>query len=137
MALTPTEAANLASIRALYTAIANGPDLDAFERISDPSLVQEEYPNRLLPQGARRDLAGLRDAMAKGKALMAAQTFELVSATAMDDRVLVEGRWTGTVGADIGPFKAGMVLRTHFAQAFQMHEGRIVAIRNYDCFDPW
>lgn len=129
--------ANLAAIRGLYEAIAAGPNFDAFESLCDPGLLQEEFPNRLLPNGARRDLAGLREAMGRGKALMATQAFELVTSTAMEDRVLVEGRWSGTVGADIGPFKAGTVLRTHFAQAFTFRQGRIISIRNYDCFDPW
>ena len=137
MPLSETESANLGAVRALYAAIADGPSFEPFERLCAPTLRQEEFPNRLLPDGAKRDLAGLREAMGRGRALMARQSFELLTATAMEDRVLVEGRWSGTVAADLGPFKAGTVLRTHFAQALTFHGGQIISIRNYDCFEPW
>jgi ketosteroid isomerase-like protein len=50
---------------------------------------------------------------------------------------VVEAEWHGTVARDLGPFKAGTVLRTRFAQALELRGGRIVALRNYDCFYPW
>ncbi|HEV7667585.1 MAG TPA: hypothetical protein VGS22_03610 [Thermoanaerobaculia bacterium] len=51
--------------------------------------------------------------------------------------MIVESIWTGTVAVDAGPFKAGTTMRARFAQFFVFAEGRIVEIRNYDCFDPW
>jgi ketosteroid isomerase-like protein len=137
MSRHPDEEANLAAVRSLFAAIANGPVDEAFEKLYAPDIIQEEFPNRLLPNGARRDLTALRQAAARGRALMAAQTFELVNALATGSSVAVEGRWTGTVGVDAGPFKAGTTLRTRFAQIFDFREGKVVAIRNYDCFDPW
>ena len=29
------------------------------------------------------------------------------------------------------------MLRTRFAQVVELREGKIVALRNYDCFYPW
>src|SRR5262245_38852338 len=130
------EAANLEAIRRLYVAIANGPRADAFSDLYAADVVQEEFPNRLLPHGARRDRAALREAMSKGLALMAHQTFELVNVLATGNSVAVEGRWTGTVAVDAGPFKAGTTIRARFAQVFDFRDGKVVAIRNYDCFDP-
>jgi ketosteroid isomerase-like protein len=137
MPLSSEETANLDAIRSLYAGIANGPNPALLESLCDPGVIQEEFPNRLLPHGIRRDLPAMREAAAKGRALMASQTFELLTSVAMGAHVAVEGLWTGTVGTDIGPFKAGMTLRTRFAQIFEFRNGKIVGIRNYDCFDPW
>ncbi len=35
------------------------------------------------------------------------------------------------------PFAAGTELRTRFAQVLELRDGKIVALRNYDCFYPW
>jgi ketosteroid isomerase-like protein len=72
-------------------------------------VIQIEFPNRLLPNGATRDLAALRDAAERGRKVMTAQRFEVVNAIASGDQVAVEVIWTGTLA------------RQH----------------NYDCFDPW
>ena len=100
-------------------------------------VVQEEFPNRLLPEGARRDLAAMREAALRGQALMAEQAFELFDVLASGDKVMVEAEWRGTVGRDVGPFTAGMRLRTRFAQVLELRMGKIAALRNYDCFYPW
>jgi hypothetical protein len=45
-----------------------------------PDVIQEEFPNRLLPTGAVRDLDTLREAGSKGRQVIAAQTIEIVNA---------------------------------------------------------
>lgn len=137
MAHTDEELANLETVQRYFSAINEGGMGAAMEAWMTPDIVQEEYPNLLLPTGARRDLAALREAAARGKALMAAQHFEIVATYARERTVIVESIWTGTVGVDAGPFKAGTELRARFAQFFELRAGRICAIRNYDCFDPW
>jgi ketosteroid isomerase-like protein len=131
------ESENAALVRQYYAAMARGPAPLEWERWFAPDVVQEEFPNRLLPEGARRDLAGLREAAAKGQALLSEQRFDLLELTAQGNRVVVEAEWHGTVARDLGPFNAGMVLRTRFAQVFEFRGGKIAALRNYDCFYPW
>ena len=41
-------------------------------------VVQIEFPNRLLPNGATRDLAALRDAAERGRRVMSAQRLSLI-----------------------------------------------------------
>ena len=124
-------------MRQYYAAMARGPATLDWERWFAPDVVQEEFPNRLLPEGARRDLAGLREAAMRGHALLSDQGFELLELTAQGSRVVVEAEWHGTVARDLGPFKAGTALRTRFAQVLELRGGKIVALRNYDCFYPW
>jgi len=99
--------------------------------------VQEEFPNRLMPQGATRDLAGVKAARERGRALLSAETFELVRVIGEGDVVAMELIWTGTVGAAAGPFAAGQQLRAQFAIFLEFRDGRIARQHNYDCFDPW
>ena len=48
-------------VRRYYAALREGPAALEWERWFAADVVQEEFPNRLAPEGAQRDLAGLRD----------------------------------------------------------------------------
>lgn len=37
----------------------------------------------------------------------------------------------------LGTLKGGSEMRAHFATLLEFRDGKIVAQRNYDCFDPW
>jgi ketosteroid isomerase-like protein len=130
------EARNREVVQGYYAAIAQGTAGLEWERWFAPDVVQEEFPNRVLPDGARRDLRGLREAAERGTALMRRQTFQLLTLVASGNTVVVEAEWRGQVSRDAGPFTAGMELRTRFAQVLELRDGRIVALRNYDCFYP-
>jgi ketosteroid isomerase-like protein len=131
------EARNREVVQAYYAAIAQGAASLEWERWFARDVVQEEFPNRLLPDGARRDLRGLREAAERGAALMGHQEFRLLTLVASGSTVMVEAEWRGQVRRDAGPFAAGTELRTRFAQALELRDGKIVALRNYDCFYPW
>jgi ketosteroid isomerase-like protein len=100
-------------------------------------VVQIEFPNRLLPNGATRDLAALRDAAERGRKVMTAQRFEVVNAIAGGEQVAVEAIWTGTLAVPMGSIPAGGQLRARFAIFLTYRDGKIVRQHNYDCFDPW
>src|SRR5262245_62135088 len=110
----PSESDNLALARRYLEAIERGNPGDSLAFFA-AEVVQEEFPNRLLPQGARRDLAGLRDAAQRGRRVMAAQRYEVLNAVASGDRVALEVRWTGTLAAPFGSIPAGGQLRARFA----------------------
>lgn len=114
--------------------MATGDELAAY---FDPEVVQEEFPNRLVPAGARRDLAALLDGAARGKALMAAQRYELRDAIFQGDRAALEVAWTGTLAIPVGTLAAGDQMHARFAVFLEFRGDRIIAQRNYDCFDPW
>lgn len=128
---------NVDIVRHYYEAVskqATGEELASFYA---PDVIQEEFPNRFIPNGIRRDLGAIKEAAERGKGVMAKQELELLNVVAEGDTVAVEARWAGTLGKDIGPIKAGTVMRARFAQYFQFRDGKIVSQRNYDCFDPW
>jgi ketosteroid isomerase-like protein len=133
-----SEQANLAAVRAFFAALSQGAAPEVVAAFYAPDAIQEEFPNQFLPQGARRDLAALRQAGERGRKVMASQTFRILSETAQGDTVVVEADWSGTLAVPLGEkTPAGTVMRARFAQFFEFRDGKIVAQRNYDCFYPW
>ena len=78
---------------------ATGTDLAQFFA---PDVVQREFPNRLMPQGATRDLAALLDGAVRGQSVMAAQSFEILNAIAAGSQVALELQRTGTLAIPLG-----------------------------------
>jgi ketosteroid isomerase-like protein len=111
-----------------------GADLAAF---FDPEVVQEEFPNRLVASGARRDLNALLDGAVRGQQVLSAQTYAIQNALASGDQVSLEVLWTGTLAIALGSLPVGGIMRAHFAVFLEFRAGKIVAQRNYDCFEPW
>lgn len=133
--MTPEK--NLEIAYTYVSALSAGAGPEDLEPFFAADFIQEEFPNRLLPNGTTRDLASMKQARARGKALLSAEHFEIIDALSSGDRVAMEIIWTGTVGVDAGPFVAGQELRARFAIFLEFRDGRIVRQRNYDCFDPW
>jgi ketosteroid isomerase-like protein len=106
-------------------------------RFFSDDVVQVEFPNRLLPHGATRDLAALRDAAERGRKVMTAQRFEVLNAITSGDQVAVEALWTGTLCVPLGNIPAGGQMRARFAIFLTYRDGKIVRQHNYDCFDPF
>jgi ketosteroid isomerase-like protein len=128
---------NLDIAKEYLARMSAGAGPEELEEFFAPDVVQEEFPNRLLPNGATRDLQALKEGRARGNALLSAERFELVNAVARDEQVAVEVIRTATVRQAVGPFAAGQILRARFAVFMEFRDGRIVRQRNYDCFDPW
>jgi predicted metal-dependent hydrolase len=65
-----------------------------------PDVSQEEFPNRLLPKGAVRNLKALRDSSAKNRKVIKAQTIEIVNAVWSGQCVVLRrsgpARWRST-----------------------------------------
>jgi ketosteroid isomerase-like protein len=116
--------------------IGKADDLGGLNFFAD-DVVQIEFPNRLVPNGATRDLAALRDAAERGRKVMTAQRFEIVNAIASGEQVAVEAIWTGTLAVPLGSIPAGGQMRARFAIFLTYRDGKIVRQHNYDCFDPW
>ena len=132
----PSESDNLAVARRYLEAIERGNPGDCLAFFAE-DVVQEEFPNRLVPQGARRDLAGLREAAQRGGKVMAAQRYEVLNALASGDQVALEVQWTGTLAVPFGSLPAGGRMRARFAIFLEFRDGKIARQRNYDCFEPW
>jgi ketosteroid isomerase-like protein len=131
------ETLNLDLARRYIDTLSSGAGPDDIGQFFAPDAIQEELPNRLLPYGATRDVEAMKQARARGRTLLSAERFDVLNAVASGDQVAMELRWSGTVGAATGPFKAGQSLRARFAVFLEFREGRIARQRNYDCFEPW
>jgi ketosteroid isomerase-like protein len=133
---TPSESQNLVTARSYLGAIERG-DAEGMLAFFAADVVQEEFPNRLVPQGAIRDLAALREAAQRGRQVMAAQRYEVLNALACGDQVALEVRWTGTLAVPFGSIPAGGQMRARFVVFLEFRDGKIFRQRNYDCFEPW
>jgi len=102
-----------------------------------PDVVQEEFPNRFVPAGARRDLDGLRAAAERGRAVLSGQRFHVRAAYAVGETVILEVLWVGILAIAVGALAAGQEMRAHFAVFLEFRDGKIVRQRNYDCFEPF
>ena len=118
-------------------ALEAGATGDALAAFFTDDVVQEEFPNRLVPAGARRDLAALLDGAVRGQKVMRAQRFELLGAVENGDTVALEVQWTGTVAVALGSLPAGGQMRARFAVFLEFRGDKIARQRNYDCFDAW
>jgi ketosteroid isomerase-like protein len=129
--------ANVETARRYLAALERRADAAEVAQFFAPDVVQEEFPNRLVPQGARRDLRGLMDAYARGRRAVSAESYEVRGVVASGDSVALEVLWTGTLAMPVGALPAGSALRAHFGVFLDFHDGRIVRQRNYDCFEPF
>ncbi len=107
------------------------------ERFFSPDIIQEEFPNRLVPEGARRDLRALREAAERGRRAVSSERYEIVSSLEQGEQVALEVLWSATLAVPLGKLQAGDTLRARFAVFLTFRDGLIVSQRNYDCFEPF
>jgi len=123
--------------KAFVNSVEAGVPPASIEAFYHPDIVQEEYPNLLLPNGAVRRFDDLRAANEKARSILRSQRFEIINAVRSGDHVALESLWTGTFSVAIGTLPAGAPMRARFAQFFEFRDGLIWRLRNYDCFDPF
>lgn len=127
---------NLAAARRYIKAIESGARGDEIARFFAPEAVVEIFPSRFFPNGSREGLAGIRAAADRGNKAMSGQKYEIKNELASGDTVALEIVWTGTLALPFQSKPAGAPVRAHFAAFLQFKDGKIVAQRNYDCYDP-
>lgn len=128
---------NLETAKRYLNAIAQGIDCKKMAEFFAPEVIQEEFPNRLVPTGAKRNLAALLEGCERGKKVISAQQYEIKNAMVSANIIALEVLWTGTLAMAFGALPVGGQMRAHFAMFLEFRDGRIVAQRNYDCFEPW
>ena len=137
MTTSTRDLANLDAARQYLAAIQRGAIGDELAQFFTPDVVVEELPNRVVPDGKRRKLAAILDGAERGKKILTAQRYEIRSAVATNDRVILEVLWVGTLAIPFGTIPAGGEMRAHSAMFLEFRDGKIAAQRNYDCFEPW
>jgi ketosteroid isomerase-like protein len=128
---------NLAAARRYLAAIESGATGEVLSGFFTPDIVQHEFPNRLTPDGATRDLRQILEGAERGRRVLRSQRYEVLNALESGDNVALEVQWTGTLSIPVGGLPAGATMRARFAVFLEYREGRIACQRNYDCFDPW
>ncbi len=123
--------------RAFISAVEAGATGDDLARFYHPDVVQDEYPNRLIPAGARRSLEDLLAGAEAGLKLMARQIYDIHTITVAGDRVILEIGWTGYLNVPFGMLRAGEAMRARFCQVIEYEDDLIIRQRNYDCFEPF
>ncbi len=130
MSTSTRDLANLDAARQYLAAIQRGAAGDELAQYFTADVVQEELPNRVVPDGKRRKLAGILEAAERGKKVLTAQRFEIRSAVATGDRVILEVLWVGTLAIPFGSIPAGGEMRAHSAMFLEFRDGKIAAQRN-------
>jgi len=133
-AANATSQVQLVDVLAAIEAGAVGDDLAAF---FSPDVEQIEFPNRLVPTGARRGRSEMLEGALRGQKVLCEQRYQVERAFADGNAVVLEVLWVGTLAVDRGSIPAGHEMRAHFAVVLELSDGRITAQRNYDCFDPF
>ncbi|MFJ8629288.1 nuclear transport factor 2 family protein [Streptomyces sp. NPDC093568] len=118
-----------------HEAVARLAAPEELEPFLHPDFVHTQLPNALFPAGAARDRAETLAASRQARTLLAEQRYEVISAVASGDQVALEVKWSGTLAVPFGDVPAGHVLRAHIAALLDFRDGKIVAQRNYDCYE--
>jgi len=121
-------------VRAYLKAIETRKDSLAFFA---EDAVQEEFPNALVPNGARRTLADLREANARGRDVLTSESYEIVNLVEAGDLVACEVLWRGVLAVPIRSLQPGDVMKARFGVFFEFAGDKIRRQRNYDCFEPF
>ena len=117
--------------------------LRAIEQRGDPlafltdDAVQEEFPNLLVPAGARRTFAELKDANRRGRDVMRSESYEILNLLEAGDVVAAEVLWRGVLAVPLRSLKPGDAMKARFAVFFEFKGDKIRRQRNYDCFEPF
>ncbi|PZQ63810.1 MAG: nuclear transport factor 2 family protein [Phenylobacterium zucineum] len=123
-----------AIVRAYLKAIEDRGDSLAF--FTDDA-VQEEFPNALVAEGARRTVEDLRAANARGRGVLSSETYEIVTLVEAGDTVACEVLWRGVLAVPLRTLKPGDAMKARFAVFFEFRGDQIRRQRNYDCFQPF
>lgn len=98
---------------------------------------QIEFPNRLVPNGARRNRQQMLDGFARGKSVTRAQHFGITAIYEQGDTAVAEFDWWAELTVPIGSLAAGERMTGRFVTVVEFRDGLVWRQRNYDCFDPF
>ena len=127
----------VSAARLFLATIESDSPREALEPFLHPDIIQKELPNRLAPNGIVRDREAILASAEKGRTLMAEQRYAVKNAVVEGNCVALEVDWAGTLAVPLGALPAGYTMRAAFAVVMEFRDGRIVAQRNYDCFEPF
>ena len=129
--------ANIAFLHRYLSAIERGVTGAELAEFFTPDVVQEEFPNPIVPKGTRRSLQTLLAAAERGQQVLSSQRFEVLNTVSDGERMAVELLWSGTLAVAIGSLGSGSTMQAHIGMFMELRDGKIASQRNYDCYEPW
>lgn len=117
-------------------AIEGGSTSD-LQKFYHPDVEQIEYPNAVVKNTVVRKIHDLNKASAQGTKILEKQEYEVRNLYALDNVVILEAIWRGTLAVPMGSIPAGNQMVAYFAQFYEFQDGKIIKQRNYDCFEPF
>lgn len=124
-------------VRAFVHAMENFESGEALNRFFHPAIEHFEWPNRIAPKGKKRDLKEMLESSAKASVVLSSQKYDITHELVSGNRVAIEAVWTGTLKIALGTLNAGDAMHANFAMFFDVEDGKIRRISNYDCYEPW
>jgi len=106
-------------------------------RFYHPDIEQIEFPNAVTKNKAIRNLSDLNAGAEKGKKVLQKEEYEVVKSYSFENTVIIECIWTGTLAIPLGNIPVGGTMKAYFAQFYEFKDGKIIKLRNYDCFEPF
>ena len=131
------KSANLDIVHEFLQAISQGKSGDELKDFYDEDVIQTEFPNLLTRKTIKRNLNDILDASIRGKQVISSQNYEIIKSYAVDDFVIIEAIWTGILAVPVGKLAAGDKMKAYFSQIFEFKNGKIIAQKNYDCFEDF
>ena len=123
--------------RAYLKAIEGGASGEELACFFTEDVIQEEFPNRLNPEGARRGLDDILRTAVRGAQLLSAQEYRVENQLIAGNQVAMEIAWSGTVSVPVASLMPGDSMKARFCVVLEFEGGRIARQRNYDCFEPF
>lgn len=114
-----------------FFAAAAAFDDDALAQVLHPDARISEMPNAINRDGTERDVASAREAFARGKGLLARQSYDVHQVLEAGDTIAARATWRGTLAA------TGQELTAHIATFTQVRDGRIFRHATYDCYEAF
>jgi ketosteroid isomerase-like protein len=122
--------------RRLLAAIETG-DEATLRAIYAQDVVQVEHPNRLKPNGDRRELDKMMADLKRGKALLRSEHYDVLAAAVSGDVVALQVKWTGVVNVPVGALQPGDSMLCESGIFLKFQGDRVVEQHNYDCFEDF
>jgi len=98
---------------------------------------QVEMPNQLNMNGTTSDLNTILERAEQGKKLLKSHDYQIRNAFVHEHTVVMELDWSGILNVHIGTLNAGQTMKAHFAMFIDFKDGKIIYLRNYNCFEPF
>jgi ketosteroid isomerase-like protein len=126
-----------AFVGAYLAAIEVGATGESLARFFTPDTLQEEFPNRLTPGGATRDLEAILQGAVRGREVLRSQEYRVHNVVSSGSLAAVEVTWLGTLAVPVGSLAPGDQMKARFCMVLELENGRIRRQRNYDCFETF